>query len=71
MTMVINSGLQDIINKVFKIEKKQLTFKEKRKEVKSQTTFIKFKKIVYSFDILVQFSIIIGYISAVYVIYYD
>lgn len=71
MTLIVKAGLQDIINKVFKIEKKQLTFKEKRKEVKSQITFIKFKKIVYSFDILIQFSIIIGYISAVYVIYYD
>jgi len=71
LSIVIKSGLQDIINNTFKIEEKQLNFKEKQTDIKNKNRFTKIKKLLYNFDILFQFCIIIGYICAFNSIYYS
>lgn len=70
LTTLISSGLQDIIINNLNIVKKEKSFEEKYKENIENNKFIIIKKILYYFDYIFQFVILVGFIIVYNMIYY-
>ena len=70
LTSMISAELQDIIEYKFNMENIKKTFEEKYENNIQQNRFIIIKTLLYNFDYLFQFTIIIGFIIGYNIIYY-
>jgi len=70
LTTMISGGLQDIIQHNFNMEKKEKTFEEKYNFNIQENRFIFIKNLLYHFDYLFQFVVLVGFILGYNMIYY-